>query len=144
MRPRSCLAASAVSALLAAAAFTAPAVAAAAAPAVVYETVAVKTVGGETVHVEIARPVGLGRVPVILTYSPYNVLAEGTTPNLANDGLGQEFAPKGSARAVADVLGTRDSTGCWDYGAALEQQSGVDLVNALAREPWANGRVAMI
>ena len=52
--------------------------------------------------------------------------------------------PKGYARAVADVLGTRNSSGCWDYGGADEQQSGVDLVNFLAAQPWSNGKVAMI
>jgi len=59
-------------------------------------------------------------------------------------GLGATFVPKGYARAVADVLGTRNSSGCWDYGGRKEQQSGVDLVNALAAQPWANGKVAMI
>ena len=55
-------------------------------------------------------------MPVILTYSPYNSLSEGTTPNLANDDLGQRYVARGYARAVADVLGTRNSSGCWDYG----------------------------
>ena len=91
----------------------------------VFETVSVPTVGGNTIHVEIARPEGSGKVPIILTYSPYNTLGEGTTPNLANDALYGEYGPKGYARAVADVLGTRNSTGCWDYGGADEQQSGV-------------------
>jgi X-Pro dipeptidyl-peptidase len=81
---------------------------------------------------------------VILTYSPYNTLSENTTPNLANDDLGQRYVPRGYARAVADVLGTRNSSGCWDYGGADEQQSGVDLVNFLAAQPWTNGKVAMI
>jgi X-Pro dipeptidyl-peptidase len=110
----------------------------------VFETLKVRTIDGETVHVEIARPDDAGKVPVILTYSPYNTLGETTTPNLANDGLYEDFGKKGYARAVADVLGTRNSTGCWDYGGAKEQQSGVDLVNALARQPWSNGKVAMI
>ena len=52
--------------------------------------------------------------------------------------------PRGYARAVADVLGTRNSSGCWDYGGADEQQSGVDLVNFLASQSWSNGKVAMI
>src|SRR3954453_22836620 len=109
-----------------------------------YETLTVPTVGGAQVHVEIARPAGGAKVPVILTYSPYNTLSESTTPNLANDGLGEEYVPKGYARAVADGLGTRNSTGCWDYGGPKEQQSGVDVVNFLARQSWSNGKVAMI
>src|SRR5215217_9598222 len=89
----------------------------------VYETIRVPTAGGESLHVEIARPAGK-RVPVILTYSPYNTVSEGTAPNLANDDLGQRYVPRGYARAVADVIGTRNSTGCWDYGGRVEQQSG--------------------
>jgi len=109
----------------------------------VYETIRVPTAGGESLHVEIARPAGK-RVPVILTYSPYNTVSEGTAPNLANDDLGQRYVPRGYARAVADVIGTRNSTGCWDYGGRVEQQSGVDLVNALARKSWSTAKVAMI
>ena len=110
----------------------------------VFEKYKVPTVGGAEINVEVMRPEGGERAPVILTYSPYNTLAEYTTPNLANDGLGQTYVPRGYARAVADVLGTRNSSGCWDYGGADEQQSGVDLVNFLASQPWSNGRVAMI
>ncbi|HZI91366.1 MAG TPA: CocE/NonD family hydrolase [Thermoleophilaceae bacterium] len=110
----------------------------------VYETLSVPTVDGDFLHVEIARPAGQDNVPVILTYSPYNSLSEGTTPNLANDDLGQRYVARGYARAVADVLGTRNSSGCWDYGGLKEQQSGVDLVNALSGQSWSNGNVAMI
>jgi X-Pro dipeptidyl-peptidase len=110
----------------------------------VFEKYKVPTVGGAEINVEVMRPEGGARAPVILTYSPYNTLGEYTAPNLANDGLGQTYVPKGYARAVADVLGTRNSSGCWDYGGADEQQSGVDLVNFLARQPWSSGRVAMI
>ncbi|MGH2970304.1 MAG: CocE/NonD family hydrolase, partial [Solirubrobacteraceae bacterium] len=110
----------------------------------VYETLSIPTVDGDRIHVEVARPAGDARVPVILTYSPYNSLSEGTAPNLANDDLGQRYVERGYARAVADVLGSRNSSGCWDYGGPKEQQSGVDLVNALAAQPWSSGRVAMI
>jgi X-Pro dipeptidyl-peptidase len=110
----------------------------------VYETLSIPTVDGDRLHVEVARPAGDAKVPVILTYSPYNSLSEGTTPNLANDALGQRYVEKGYARAVADVLGSRNSSGCWDYGGPKEQQSGVDLVNALSAQPWSSGKVAMI
>jgi X-Pro dipeptidyl-peptidase len=110
----------------------------------VFEKYKVPTVGGAEINVEVMRPADNPGAPVILTYSPYNTLSETTTPNLANDDLGQRYVPKGYARAVADVLGTRNSSGCWDYGGADEQQSGVDLVNFLAAQPWTNGKVAMI
>jgi X-Pro dipeptidyl-peptidase len=110
----------------------------------IFETYKVPTVGGNEINVEVMRPADNPDAPVILTYSPYNTLSETNTPNLANDAYGQRYVPRGYARAVADVLGTRNSSGCWDYGGADEQQSGVDLVNFLAAQPWTNGKVAMI
>jgi X-Pro dipeptidyl-peptidase len=110
----------------------------------VFEKYKVPTVGGAEIAVEVMRPADNPDAPVILTYSPYNTLSETTTPNLANDDVGQHYLEKGYARAVADVLGTRNSSGCWDYGGADEQQSGVDLVNFLSAQPWTNGKVAMI
>src|SRR5919108_5697747 len=110
----------------------------------IFETYKVPTVGGAEINVEVMRPADSPDAPVILTYSPYNTLSETNTPNLANDAYGQRYVPKGYARAVADVLGTRNSSGCWDYGGASEQQSGVGLVNFLAAQPWTNGKVAMI
>jgi X-Pro dipeptidyl-peptidase len=110
----------------------------------VFEKYKVPTVGGAEINVEVMRPADNSDAPVILTYSPYNTLSETNSPNLANDDLGQHYVPKGYARAVADVLGTRNSSGCWDYGGADEQQSGVDRVNFLAAQPWTNSKVAMI
>src|ERR687895_2765041 len=110
----------------------------------IFEKYKVPTVGGAEINVEVMRPADNPDAPVILTYSPYNTLSEINVPNLANDDLGQHYVPKGYARAVADVLGTRNSSGCWDYGGLNEQQSGVDVVNFLAAQLWTNWRVAMI
>ena len=124
-----------------------PSTAAAAEP--VFEEYMVPTTDGDgnaaMINVEVMRPAeGEPDAPVILTYSPYNTLSESTSPNLANDDLGQRYVEQGYVRAVADVLGTRDSSGCWDYGGEGEIGSGVDLVNSLAAQEWSNGRVAMI
>ena len=109
----------------------------------VYEVRYVPTVGDAVIRVEIWRDASYdaAKQPVILTYSPYNSLAE---PETARDSVGETFVPKGYARAVADVLGMRGSTGCWDYGGLKEQQSGVDVVKWLADRTWSNGKVAMI
>ncbi len=95
------------------------------------------------IRVEVRRDPSFdaAKQPVILTYSPDNSLSE---PETADDSVGNRYVPRGYARAVADVLGTRGSTGCWDYGGADEQQSGVDVVKYLAALPWSNGKVAMI
>ncbi len=109
----------------------------------VYEVRYVPTVGDAVIRVEIWRDAShdADKQPVILTYSPYNSLSE---PEPARDSIGETFVPQGYARAVADVLGTRGSTGCWDYGGPKEQQSGVDVVKWLADRKWSNGKVAMI
>ena len=120
----------------------------AAAPAsaeIVHEKYRVPTVDGAEIAVEVMRDDDFkGRVPVLLTLSPYNTLGETRSGSLANDALGKRYVPRGYARAVADVLGTRNSSGCWDYGGPKETQSGVDLVKFLARQRWSNGRVGMI
>ena len=118
---------------------------AAARATVVTETQYVPTVGGARVAVDIMRDTKFDadKQPVILTYSPYTTLNETNgTGYVVSDDL--KLVAKGYARAVADVIGTRDSTGCWDYGGPREQQSGVDLVNYLSRLPWSSGKVAMI
>lgn len=107
----------------------------------VYEIIHVPTGDGDLIRVEIWRDASIKDQPVLLTYSPYNSLAE---PSPAKDSVGRTFVPQGYARAVADVLGTRGSTGCWDYGGVAEQQSGVDVVKHLAALPWSNGNVAML
>ncbi|HVL32644.1 MAG TPA: CocE/NonD family hydrolase, partial [Actinomycetota bacterium] len=114
-----------------------------AAAAEVYEIHYVPSVGGSVIRVEILRNNNFDaeKQPVLLTYSPYNSLG-GRQP--ASDSIAGRFVRRGYARAVADVLGTRGSTGCWDYGGAAEQQSGVDVVKYLANLPWSNGNVGMI
>jgi len=112
--------------------------------ATVYEIHHIPTIGGATLRVETVRDPANDPQPVILTYSPYNNLGDGGS-GLANDNLAGRFVPEGYARAYADVLGTRGSTGCWDYGGNNEIQSGIDLVNFLSNEvAWSNGNVAMI
>lgn len=117
-------------------------------PDVVYETYEVPTDfdndgdgTNETIHVEVTRDANVPNAPVILTYTPYAILAG---QRAAEDSYAARYVPKGYARAVADVLGTRGSSGCWDYGGLDEQQSGVDLVNFLSDQSWSNGNVAMI
>jgi X-Pro dipeptidyl-peptidase len=116
--------------------------------AVVTTTYFVPTVGGATIRVEVTRNTNFDPQPVVLTYSPYNNL-NGATPSTGSAG---SYNSKGIARAVADVLGTRGSTGCWDYGGLKEQQSGVDVVKFLAGKTpdvdgnlitWSNGNIGM-
>ena len=88
----------------------------------VFEKYKVPTVAGAEINVEVMRPADNPDAPVILTYSPYNTLSE-TNRRTGERRPRAALRPKGYARAVADVLGTRNSSGCWDYGGANEQQS---------------------
>ena len=64
-------------------------------------------------------------------------------PYAASASLAALFVPKGYAYARADVRGTYNSGGCWDYGGIKERQDGYDLVEWLGTRGWSNGKVAM-
>jgi X-Pro dipeptidyl-peptidase len=100
------------------------------------------------IYGEVIRPVvpeGV-KVPVILTYSPYNILGSPANQagSIADDGTASYFVPRGYARAVFDVVGTRESSGCYDYGGLGERETGAAVVDHLGAQPWANGKVGMI
>jgi X-Pro dipeptidyl-peptidase len=107
----------------------------------VYEVGWITSVDGAQIRIETRRDPAFDPQPVLLTYSPYTVLA-GVQP--AADGLASRYNRQGIARSVAHVIGTGGSTGCWDYGGVKEQQSGVDVVNHLASRDWSSGSVGMI
>lgn len=114
----------------------------------VVESFTVPMRDGETLFVVVERPVTPAgvKVPVILTLSPYNILGGALPPDAdySPDSYARYFVPRGYARAIADVRGTRESSGCWDYGGIKERQDGYDLVEWLAARPWSNGKVGMI
>jgi X-Pro dipeptidyl-peptidase len=85
------------------------------------------------------------RVPVILSLTPYHALYKALDANEANLPAGDAalFVPKGYAYVLADVRGTYNSGGCWDYGGINERHDGYDLVEWLGTREWSNGRVAM-
>jgi X-Pro dipeptidyl-peptidase len=108
--------------------------------AALYEVSYVPGADGQTLRVEVLRDPAVRHAPVILTLSPYNVLGDSKP---ADTTASRRYVSQGYAVAVADVLGTRGSSGCWDYGGKKEQQPGVDVVKWLAHRPWSNGRVGM-
>jgi predicted acyl esterase len=89
-------------------------------------------------------PAGV-RVPVILTYSPYNA-EEGPVAGdpVGLDGTLAYYVPRGYARAVVDLVGTNRSGGCTDYGGIRERKTAYDVVEFLGRRSWSNGKVGMI
>jgi X-Pro dipeptidyl-peptidase len=93
------------------------------------------------VYLEVVHPVDAnGEIvpaPAILTYSPYSGA-------LGRNGDASRWVPRGYARATADLVGTGNSGGCWDYGGLREKESGYDLVEWIAARPWSTGRLAMM
>jgi X-Pro dipeptidyl-peptidase len=115
----------------------------------VYEEYRVPTDHG-TIYGIVERPVVPEGtlVPIILTYSPYNSLgrpangAEAAFEHL--DGYAGYYVPRGYARALFDLVGTRESGGCPDFGGIRERETGAAVVDFLGSQPWSNGRVGMI
>jgi X-Pro dipeptidyl-peptidase len=90
-------------------------------------------------YVEVARPVEGGATvpgPAIFTYSPYSVLGR--------NGDASRWVPRGYARVWADVVGTGNSGGCYDYGGRGEKETGYDLVEWIAAQAWSTGKVGML
>ncbi|HEX2240924.1 MAG TPA: CocE/NonD family hydrolase [Actinomycetota bacterium] len=77
------------------------------------------------------------RAPVILTLSPYNAGSD-------RSGSSSRWTSRGYARAVADVIGTGNSGGCFDHGGAREKRSAYDLVEWIAKQKWSTGKIAMM
>ncbi|MEA2516202.1 MAG: uncharacterized protein QOG16_40 [Actinomycetota bacterium] len=118
----------------------APAASAAAPDGEITVTYIVPTRHGD-LSLQVVHPTQGGKIitaPMVLTLSPYNVL---------NDAAGYDSAqwvPFGYARGYADVIGTRNSGGCYDYGGKREKESGYDLVEWIAKQKWNTGKIAMI
>ena len=83
--------------------------------------------------VDIFRPEGEGRFPVVLSQIPYN----------KNGGAGRArwLAARGYAVVNADVRGRYESEGDWDPFDPKHKPDGYDLVEWLARQPWSTGKV---
>lgn len=91
------------------------------------------------IYVEAVHPTYHGSIvktPAILTYSPYSVLGR--------NGDANHWNPRGFTRIYADVIGTGNSAGCYDYGGLREQRTGHDVVEWIAAQPWSTGRVGML
>ena len=73
-----------------------------------------------TIYGEVIRPLTDDgkdvNAPVILTYSPYNIIGSpiNQAASIADDATAAYYVPRGYARAVFDVVGTRESSGCYD------------------------------
>jgi predicted acyl esterase len=85
-------------------------------------------------------------VPVVLVLSPYNTLNQPVEelPHALASSTQNFFAPRGYAYAQFDVVGTRESGGCYDYGGVRERETGKAVIDFLGSQDWSNGNVGMI
>ena len=91
------------------------------------------------IYLEVVHPTSRGKIvpaPAILTLSPYSALGR--------NGDADHWVPQGYARMYADVVGTGNSGGCYDYGGLREQRTGHDVVEWVARQKWTTGKVGML
>ena len=75
--------------------------------------------------------------PVILTYTPYAVLGRNGDASHFVDELGY-------TRATADVIGTGNSGGCYDYGGNREKRTAKELIDWIASQSWSDDAIAML
>lgn len=96
------------------------------------------------IRVELHRPAH-GKMPVIVQMTPYRYLYQRVrAAGVPTSFYSKRYAPKGYAIAFADVLGTGESSGCWDYGGAAEAGAGAAVIEWLGTRPWSTGKVGMI
>lgn len=128
---------------------------------VLEKDVAVTLRDGVTIYVDVLRPVGTAKVPVIVAWSPYGK-SQGSSPSAMGvfelvgldngivSGLHKFEGPdpaywcaQGYAICNPDMRGTIDSEGdsvLWDR---QEGRDGCDLIEWLGVQEWCNGKVAM-
>ena len=99
------------------------------------------------IYARIAHPVDAkGKIvkgPAIFTYSPYWVLGVDGADFRRSSGA-DHWTPMGYHRVWADVVGTGNSGGCYDYGGDREKVTGAAVVEWIAKQKWSTGKVGMI
>jgi putative CocE/NonD family hydrolase len=91
------------------------------------------------IYLEVSHPTKNGKIvkaPTVLTYSPYSVLGR--------NGDASKWNSMGIAQAYADVVGTGNSGGCYDYGGKREKETGHTLVEYIHKAKWSTGKIAMM
>ncbi|MDQ1688861.1 MAG: uncharacterized protein QOK42_1836 [Frankiaceae bacterium] len=91
------------------------------------------------IYLAVVHPTAAGKIvksPAILTYSPYSVLGR--------NGDAGHWTSRGFTRMYADVVGTGNSGGCYDYGGNREKRTAYDVVEWVAKQPWSSGKIGML
>jgi len=93
---------------------------------------------GTQLHYTVIRPDGPGPFPTLFTYDGYDA---GSNPDPI---YAAEYVPKGYAFIGVSLRGTGCSGGVWDFFQPVEATDGYDVIEWIATQPWADGKVGMI
>ena len=111
------------------------------------ESLTLTMADGVDIYVEITRPEGRGRFPVIAEISPYHgtiYQRDGVRILPDQGGLANYFPQRGYAVLMMDVRGTGRSGGCLDLMGPRDQSDAKRVIEWAAKQPWSNGRVGAI
>jgi predicted acyl esterase len=108
---------------------------------------------GINLYVEVHRPKGADKVPVIFEASGYHgtlyerdgtrILPDPKGPDGKPLGLKGYFVPRGYAVVMLDVRGTGRSEGCLDHLGQNDLSDIKTVIEWAASQPWSNGNVGM-
>jgi predicted acyl esterase len=114
------------------------------------ENISVTMRDGIRIAVDVYRPSAKGKFPALLSMSPYGKEKQRFPETVVGiftkveAGNTKFFVSRGYAHVIADVRGSSPSEGQWNLYDKDEQQDGYDLVEWIAKQPWCDGKVAMI
>jgi predicted acyl esterase len=110
---------------------------------------------GVTIYIDILRPVGRGKVPAIVAWSPYGktipqqdvqsgVDAKDVTGLSKSEGPDAGFwVSHGYAVVNPDARGAGKSQGDIHAWGSVDGQDGYDVIEWIAKQPWSTGKVAL-
>lgn len=101
---------------------------------------------GINLLVDVHRPSGPGRYPVLIAASPYprQIQNLGAPAGFIEAGASDFFVPRGYVHVIANPRGTGGSGDTYTFSDHQERQDLYDLVEWAAQQPWSDGNVGMI
>ena len=115
------------------------------------EPFAVTAADGTVLRGHVYVPTGRGRLGTVLELSPYWNTSYGPSEEQETEvdgrrtmkGWHRPFLEAGFAVALVNMRGTGESDGCMQWGVDPDWSDAGTVVDALAAQPWSNGRVGM-
>ena len=115
--------------------------------AILDENIYVSMRDGIQLAVDVYRPEGDVRYPVLLSLSPYSKEIQQLPPQWSHaieSGATTFYVGHGYVHVIAQGRGSGLSQGKWRWFDERERTDGYDLIEWIAQQPWCNGNVGMI